>query len=438
MRAEEISTYEEAVEYLYQIPKFTGKSTQEDTKRFYDSLFGTKSKANIIHIAGTNGKGSVCAYLRSVLMESGYRVAMFTSPHLVDIRERFTINGEMVSKETFLTAFQQIAVRIKEYHHPSFFEYVFLMAMMIFDEAEVDFILLETGLGGRLDSTNVIEDVLVSGITSIGMDHMEYLGDTLEQIAGEKAGIIKQNSVVVYSRKEEKVSNVIEQAATEKGTEAVGVSNSDYTLIKINDKSIDFSCQSRYYGYVRFLLHTIALYQMENATLAVRIIDCVKEKAQGEKISRETLISGIEKAFWPGRMEEIEENIFVDGAHNVDGLRAFLESAAKVSCKGKKILVFGAVADKEFEKMFSMIEESEIFTTIFLTQIENSRTVNKEEFMRIVADRELGENISVYSNSRDAYSEAKRLKETEDIVYVAGSLYLVGEIKALSGGNQND
>lgn len=438
MCVEQINTYEEAVAYLYEIPKFTGKTALEDTKKFYDNLSCAESKANIIHIAGTNGKGSVCAYLQSVLSESGYRVAMFTSPHLVDIRERFVINGEMITKEQFLQAFEEVAAKIKEFHHPSFFEYIFFMAMIIFADAEVDFILLETGLGGRLDSTNVIENPLVCAITSIGMDHMEYLGDTPEKIAGEKAGIIKQNSYVVYNRKEENISSVIEQTAAQKGAVAVGVSNSDYTLIKINDKSIDFSCQSRYYGYVRGLLHTSALYQMENATLAVRIIDCLKERAQGDKITKETLISGIESAFWPGRMEEIEEKVYVDGAHNVDGLKAFLESADAICCKGKKILVFGAVADKEFEKMLSMIEESCVFQTVFLTQLESARTVHKEEFSQIIAEKCFWGNATVYSNSKEAFCEAKKIKESEDIVFIAGSLYLVGEIKALSGGNQND
>lgn len=437
MQAETIQTYEEAVEYLYQIPKFTGKSALEDTKQFYRSLAQKDSNIKVIHIAGTNGKGSVCAYLNSVLRCSGYRVGMFTSPHLVDIRERFMINGEMVSEADFLWAFHKVAAKIKDFHHPSFFEYLFLMAIHLFEREEVDFVLLETGLGGRLDATNVIENPVVCGITSVGFDHTEYLGDTLEKIAGEKAGIIKPQVPVVYNKKDEKVAEVIEQTAREKGSLSIGVSKSDYTLINFHDKSIDFSCQSRYYGYVRFILHTSALYQVENASMAVKMIDCIREQEAGDKITKESLIEGMEKAFWQGRMEEIEDGIYVDGAHNVDGLQAFLQSADAICCEGKKLLVFGAVADKEYKKMLSMIEESHVFESIFLTQIENARSVHMEELSQI-GKKCFGRSIPVFETSREALMVAKQQREEKDIVFVAGSLYLVGEIKALSGGNQND
>ena len=437
MQAEEISTYEEAVEYLYQIPKFTVKNALEDTKAFYQHLIEPDSKANIIHIAGTNGKGSVCAYLHSVLRKSEYRVGMFTSPHLIDIRERFLVNDKMVSKEIFLDAFCTVAGKIKEFHHPTFFEYLFLMAMLIFKKEKVDFIILETGLGGRLDSTNVVTKPLVCAITSVSLDHMQYLGDTVEQIAGEKAGIIKTGVPIVYSQREKAVSDVIIRTAKEKKAKSIGVSKSDYTLINFHHKSIDFSCQSRYYGYIRFTLHTSALYQMENAALAVRVIDYIKELSQGDKITRETLMLGMESAFWQGRMEEIEPGVYVDGAHNADGLKAFLESADAVECEGRKLLVFGAVADKEYEKMLSMIEKSHIFEGIFLTQIENARSVHTEQLSQI-GRKCFKKEVPVFLKSVEALHEAKREKGQKDIVFVAGSLYLVGEVKALSGGNQND
>lgn len=437
MQAEMITTYEEAVEYLYRIPKFTGKSALEDTKAFYHHLSPAESAKKVIHIAGTNGKGSVCAYLHSVLKCSGYKVGMFTSPHLVDIRERFQVNGEMVSESSFLWAFQNVAGKIKEFHHPSFFEYLFLMAMLIFEKENVDYILLETGLGGRLDATNVIEKPLVCGITSVSFDHTEYLGNTIEEIAGEKAGIIKPGVPVVYNQKDEKVSKIVEQVAKGKGSLSIGVSKSDYTLININDKSIDFCCKSRYYRYVRFILHTSALYQCENAAVAVRIVDCIREQGEGDRITIENLMRGMESAFWQGRMEEIEEGIYVDGAHNADGLRAFLQSADAIICEGKKLLVFGAVADKEYEKMLSMIVESHVFESIFLTQIENARSVRVEELAQIGMKCFDG-GFPVFKTSREALQEVKHQRDEKDIVFVAGSLYLVGEIKALSGGNQND
>lgn len=193
----EIKNYEQAVEYILDVPKFTKKNDMSDTKRFLKKLKNPEKDMKIIHIAGTNGKGSVCAYLCSVLKEAGFLTGMFTSPHLVDIRERFRIGGEMISEEQFLQVFLQVYENIDGDYHPTFFEYLFFMAILLFKKAKVDYCILETGLGGRLDATNAVEKKEISIITEIGFDHMEYLGSTLTEIAGEKAGIIKENTPVV-------------------------------------------------------------------------------------------------------------------------------------------------------------------------------------------------------------------------------------------------
>ena len=203
MNKQIITTFEEAVNYLYDVPRFTKKNTLTDTKAYLQRLGNPDAKMKIIHVAGTNGKGSTCAYMRSILEAAGYRVAVFTSPHLVDIRERFLIKGEMVEKQTFLDAFLQIyesldwkilsqdseTVTEKVAYHPTFFEYLFFMAMIIFSKEEIDYCILETGLGGRLDATNAVSQKELSVITRISLDHVEYLGDTIAQIASEKAGI---------------------------------------------------------------------------------------------------------------------------------------------------------------------------------------------------------------------------------------------------------
>lgn len=206
MRENKRYGYEEAVDYVLQIPKFTKKNTPEDTRRFYEYLGRPGERSGLIHVAGTNGKGSVCSYIDSVLEEAGYRTGLFTSPHLVDVRERFRLKGEMISTEDFARVFNQVLENVENFsekcgngvYHPTFFEMLFFMAMLWFQEKRADYIILETGMGGRLDATNVIAHPCVTVITRIGLDHTEYLGNSKEEIAGEKAGIIKKGVPVVF------------------------------------------------------------------------------------------------------------------------------------------------------------------------------------------------------------------------------------------------
>ena len=194
--------YEEAVAYIEDIPRFTTKNSLDHTRECMRRLGHPQKKFRVIHVAGTNGKGSVCAYLDSMLRAGGYKVGLFTSPHLVKINERFKINGEMISDERFVKAFEEVQKIIKKAQedgldHPSYFETLFLMGMVVFKEADVDYVVLETGLGGRLDATNTVDHPLACIITSISLDHVEYLGDTIGKIAGEKAGIIKPQVPVI-------------------------------------------------------------------------------------------------------------------------------------------------------------------------------------------------------------------------------------------------
>ena len=220
-------TYEEAVAYIEEIPKFTTKNKLEHTRKCLDLLGSPDKKRKIIHVAGTNGKGSVCAFLSTMLEEGGYKCGLFTSPHLIKINERFQINEEMVSDEAFLRAFLKIKALADELveagdYHPTYFEFLFLMGMVIFDEADVDLLVLETGLGGRLDATNSIVSPLACVITSISLDHVEYLGDTIEKIAAEKAGIIKNGIPVVAVDEENGAFPVIERTAKEKKSPVYG------------------------------------------------------------------------------------------------------------------------------------------------------------------------------------------------------------------------
>ena len=220
MTKRQIATYDQAVEYIMNIPRFTTKNTMEDTQACLHRLGDPDRKLRILHVAGTNGKGSVCAYMRSVLEAAGKRVAVFTSPHLVDVRERFVIGGEMIAQDTFLEAFLQVynsldwtALASGEGYHPTFFEYLFFMAMLIFSREKPDYCILETGLGGRLDATNAVAYKEIAVITHIGLDHVEYLGHTLAAIAGEKAGIIQERVPIIFAESCPEVGAVIRMRA---------------------------------------------------------------------------------------------------------------------------------------------------------------------------------------------------------------------------------
>ena len=277
MKRQQITTYEQAVEYIMNIPRFTTKNTPEDTRKFLSRLGEPDAGLRILHVAGTNGKGSVCAYLRSVLEAAGKKVAVFTSPHLVDVRERFLIGGEMISREAFLEVFLRVyeeldwkALEAGEGYHPTFFEYLFFMAMLAFSQAGPDYCVLETGLGGRLDATNAVTRKELAVITHISLDHVEYLGHTLAAIAGEKAGIIREGVPVVYAETCEEVAQVIRERARLLSAERYPVSRIDYRFSKIRNKNIDFSYISRYYGSISLTLPTFAGYQVENCSLAAR------------------------------------------------------------------------------------------------------------------------------------------------------------------------
>ena len=435
-------TYHEAEQYLFQIPKFKKKSTLEDTRAFY-ALLGCPAKdCKVIHVAGTNGKGSVCSYLMSVLTQAGYRVGSFTSPHLVTTRERIRIGRELITEEDFVDCFEKVKnciggrdVDTKEQitvadrkaevtiTHPSYFEYLYFMAMLYFEKQKPDFILLETGLGGRKDATNSFPNPVLSIITKIGIDHTEYLGASLEEIAGEKAGIVKKGTDLVYFADNDIVSLVMENMAKSKKTKAFPVKKTDLISQKVHEKGIDFSYDTRYYGNSVFHLSTQALYQCENAAIAIESIAVLQEK-QLVNIRLETLQKGLLLAKWEGRMEEIAPDIYLDGAHNEDGIQAFLETVRECPCKGRRILLFSVVADKEYEKMAEMLRGSGLFDLVVLTSLQNSRAVSAEEIASL-----FGANKMVFGQSHEAYEFCLKEKEKEDQVFVAGSLYLVGQIK---------
>lgn len=437
------SSYEEAVAYLNDMPRFTVKKDNRDFRWFLKKLGNPEQDLRIIHVAGTNGKGSVCAYMSSILQEAGYRTAVFTSPHLVDMRERFTVNGKMISEEAFLQVYRAVGDELQEGEEPpefvlNFYEYLFCMALLCFAEEKPDYCIIETGLGGRLDATNYVDNKLLTVITRISLDHVQYLGDTTAKIAVEKAGILRPGVPVVYLDGDADASAAICRKASELGAPQIPVSKKDYTFLGFRKKYIDFSLRSEYYNYISLTLHTIARYQMENAALAVRAVEVLFRSTDtvenGGRLCAgagcptvEEIRRGILGCFWQGRMEEVLPEVYVDGAHNDDGIRAFLDTVEQDGCTGGRRLLFGVAADKDCRHMIQRVITSGLFDHIAFTHMRTARSLSMEEFRDLLAA--YPGHYTMYTEADTALREQLGEKRPGERLYIAGSLYLVGEIK---------
>lgn len=422
--------YTEAVDYIETIPKFTVKHPPEHTRELLSRLGNPQEGIKIIHVAGTNGKGSVCAYLNAMLLAGGKKTGLFTSPHLVRINERFQINGEDVSDEQFLDAFLKVEKAAKEYEaegegHPSYFETLFLMGMLIFKEAGVEYLVMETGLGGRLDATNVVEKPLACIITSISRDHTEYLGDTLEAIAGEKAGIIKAGVPVIYDASQPGPASVIAAKAKEMGSPAWPMEPSFYEMKTQSREGITFTFAYPGGEKAELAIPYVAKYQMMNASLAFYTMHILQDV---HDIPKNVLAEGLSKIKWPCRMEMAAPGVIIDGAHNEDGVAQFVSTAGYFAKENEITILFTAVADKHYHEMIGEICEGIYPSHVVATQIDGSRVVPAEvlaeDFRKagctdVCAEPEIGA----------AYEKALG-KKGSGMLFCVGSLYLAGELKA--------
>lgn len=429
--------------FLNQIPSFSDKHTIEDTRDFLDYLGNPQDNLNIIHVAGTNGKGSVCNYISTVLTKADYTVGMFTSPHLVSVNERFAIDGKPVSEGVFVEVFIETIRRVMEYgkdgYFPTYFEFLFFMAVILYDVYPVDYLILETGLGGRLDATNAVANPILTVITEIGYDHMQYLGTTIEQIAAEKAGIIKRGVPVVFFDKRPQASEVIKNRALELDARAIAVEARNIENVGIcrdesGNKYIAFSYNSLYDKYADLKLSTEAKYQTQNAAVAVTCLEVLRDK--GARISEMDIREGLLTSKWDCRMEEMRPGVYVDGAHNIDGIEAFLDSAEDIGCDGRKMLLFGIVGDKQYKDIIYEILKRNIFDAIYVATLETSRTVSTSDLKIAFEDCKdelgiIGLPIKYYSNVRDAVTDVIAMRKSGDYVFAAGSLYLAGQIKSV-------
>lgn len=420
-------TYEQALEEIHSLLTFGSRPGLDRMRRLLSELGDPQDRLRYIHVAGTNGKGSVCAFLSATLTAAGYKTGLFISPYITDFRERIQINNEPVSKETLTSAVEKTLPTLKKLRGQGViiteFEYVNALQFYIHAEAECDVVVLETGMGGLLDCTNVIKPPLCSVITKIGLDHTAVLGGTIAEIAAQKCGIIKENSMVVTSDQPDEAMAVIEETARKKG---VALLKSDDTQIEITSENLSGS---------EFIWNGIALktklagfHQLKNAKTALTTLDALRRSGKTE-VSDSDIQKGFASAENPARFELLSEDpiVLLDGAHNPLGMRA-LRTAINKHLVGKKIYcVIGMMADKDIESAIWVL--SGAFEEICTVPVDNPRAIAPEELAQKLDDRIICRTI-VSHDPREAFDKAyEKAKAANGAVLVCGSLYLAGEIR---------
>jgi len=445
-----MSEYEQVVEAILAIPKFTKEKHDFSILRTYLAALGNPEQGRrVIHVAGTNGKGSVCRMISGILQKAGRKVGEFYSPHLVRMNERLRVNGREIRDRQLVLGYKETERIRKERNLPqlTFFELLFVIALWFFREEEAEDIVLETGLGGRLDATSSIPaDLFV--ITQIGMDHEEYLGDTIEKIAGEKAGIITSDAPVVYHTGREEADRVIRARAEVYGCSAVV--NAGEAKLREQENTplgIDFSFQNDYDMYDHVFLPTGALYQVDNAMTAITAAAFLLPELPKEDMKR--LVKEALAGFaWEGRLESVRPGVYLDGAHNPSAARVLAGSIQRLYAMGdwkESQLVFGASGDKNIREVLKELCTFP-WDRIILTRYQGTRSASVEELRRLI--REICPKIGadekrlVLADTPEDVLQYINIPGPEEqdggdiFTVITGSLYLVGEFKRIYQDDQ--
>ena len=397
-----------------------------NTLALCNHLGNPQTKFKSIHIAGTNGKGSVSHMLASIFQEQGYKTGLYTSPHLKDFRERIKINGEMISQEAVVDFTDSIKTFIEEIE-PSFFEVTVGMAFHYFAEKNVDIAIIETGLGGRLDSTNII-DPEISVITNIGFDHMSLLGNTLEAISTEKAGIIKKNKPVVVGKTQTETSKVFREKAILMNA-PIFFADEEYSVSDVNQERdlLTFNISNKNNNSRKISSNLNSLYQLENIRTVVATIDHLDKTTF--KIQERSLVDGIRKTTsntgLRGRWEKIGEHpsIIVDVGHNPDGIKEIIRQLSN-STYHKLHVIVGLSKDKDYLEILSMLPKDAEYG---FTQANIPRALDAETLLR--EGLNFGLHGRAFSNVNLALDHAKSIANAEDLILICGSLFVIGELE---------
>ncbi len=420
-------TYEEAIEFINSAAVFGSKLGLANITALLELLGNPQEGMKIVHVAGTNGKGSVCAYTARILMEAGYRTGLFTSPYLEKFTERIQVDFKNIPDELLVEYVMKIKDIIKVMtergmNHPTFFELNTAIAFMYFKNSKCDAVVLETGLGGRFDSTNVIRDPLVSVITTISFDHMKILGDTIEKIAFEKAGIIKEGRpVVVYGNNPPGAVDVINKKAEEMNSP---VYFANFELIK----NIEVTKTGYIFDYDNakgLEINMLGRHQIKNACLAYETAKILS--LNGLSISPDNIKGGLENTKWPGRIEIISEKplIICDATHNPEGATVLKEALEERFPDKRTVFVMGVMKDKEYEKMAQVILKGAY-----------GAVAARPDWHRALDEKVLLQTIKRYCKNsfsddtiKAAIDRAIRMAGEDGLVCTTGSLYYVADVK---------
>lgn len=425
--------YKEAIDFIKKTYKFGSKLGLTNMNKLLELLDNPQEKLHIIHVAGTNGKGSTCAFLHSILQESGYKVGLYTSPSMEGFTGRIKINQEKISEKSFAYLAQRVKEKIdiltfQGLEHPTEFEVITAMALLYFHEEKADFVVLEVGLGGRLDATNIIENPILSIITPIGYDHMEYLGETLGKIAFEKAGIVKNDNLVVSAIQQDEAMEAIYEVAREKNSELFKVNLDSLKIHENGLESQSFSVQIMNEEYTNVKITLLGTHQIENACLALTAIEVLKRNRK-IMIKKRSIYNGLYKTRWPGRFEIIRNNplTIIDGAHNVHAAQRLKETIEKVILNKPIILVIGMLGDKDVSGVLNDLVP--LSKEVVVTKPNNSRALSAEELESKV--NPINTKTHICTNIENALEKAKEICPKDGVILVAGSLYLIDSVRKL-------
>lgn len=423
--------FTEAMKYIEEKNKLGQRPGLDSIKELLQRLGNPQDKVRCLHIAGTNGKGSVFAFLQDILREAGYSVGRYISPTIFTYLERFQINGKYIDEAAFAEVLTIVADKSDEmeregFPSPTAFEVETAVAFYLFYKTGVDFALVECGMGGLLDGTNVIAHPCITVMASISMDHMQYLGNTLSEIATQKAGIIKEKGVCVSAPQKQEVKNVIENTCRENNTEFVYV---DEANINVNEMTIEGSIFT--YNGEKYFISMPGEFQIINAATAIETavhinnVITAKKMPDMKEINTGLIKHAIAKTKWPGRFTVVKKNpyVIVDGAHNEAAWKSLKNSLHKYFTNQKIIYIIGVLKDKEYQKMVNILYDTMKYA-ITVTP-DNARGLENTVLAGLI--REKGVEAVTAQNSRDAMRAALDKALGNDVIIVCGSLSFIGE-----------
>ena len=423
--------YEGAMKYITGVGNFGSNYGLERTHKLLEYLGNPEKDLKLIHIAGTNGKGSTTSMITEILMGAGYKVGMYTSPFIEEFEERIQINRQNIPKETLATLIDEIKVvvdRVIEegYNHPTEFEIITVLMLLYFKKEKIDFGVIEVGLGGRLDSTNVITPIL-QVITSISYDHTNLLGNTLEEIAGEKAGIIKKNIPTVVYPQEEGALKVIKNkcAAMESDLYTADKDNMKFVKVVNEDKPYQLL---KYKEEFNIFLPLLGEHQILNLSVAMKVIEVLNNR-KIVNITTESIIKSIKNVTWKGRLEVLSNNpyVVIDGAHNIQGIKTLSRNIKKYFKYENLHLILGILADKDVEEMIKII--TPIAKQVYAVTPNSIRAELADDLKNEIV--KYNANCRAFDEYEEAYLEALKNAKENDIILASGSLYMIGDMRKI-------